>query len=78
MLNHVTNCVSVCAIGGPKRAGFFNMEQSGQRDKELGIKMGHKSSDQSEMARNGQKINPRNRATTKNIADEGHYGFLFW
>lgn len=53
------------------------MEQSGQRQRELELKMGHKSSDHSEMARTGQKIKLRNRATTKNIADEGHYGFLF-
>lgn len=76
MLNHVTNFVSVWAIGDLKR-GFFNMEQSGQRQRELELKMGHKSSDHSEMARTGQKIKLRNRATTKNIADKGHYGFLF-
>ena len=49
MLNHVTT-------GGQRTAGVFNMEQSGQREKELELKMGHKSSDKSEMARNGQKI----------------------
>ena len=63
MPNHVTNCVSVRAIGGPRKAGFFKMEQLGQREKELELKMGHKSSDQSEIARNGQKIKLRNRAT---------------
>lgn len=48
------------------------------REKELGLKTAHKSSDQSKMARNGQKIKLRNRATSKNIADEGHHGFLSW
>ena len=57
----------------------FNREHSGQRKKEKELKMGLRSSDKFEMARNGQEIDKlRNRVTTKNIPDEGHYGFLFW
>lgn len=39
--------------------------------------MGLRRSDAFEEARNGQETNElRNRVTTKNIPDEGHYGFL--
>lgn len=54
MLNYVTSCVSVCATGGQRSLSSFDMEYSGQREKEVELKMGSEGSIKFEMAGNRQ------------------------